>query len=356
MSKYANSRRQYPDPVQNAAVFLSWLEEELTTGCYDMVLPVAESTVRIVTENQARFEPHAVVPFLPHEQLLVGLDKAQTIRAARAASIPHPKTLFLEEPAYDRTVQELGTPIVVKARQGSSRSGVYVCSDRLEYETAFETARTDSGPPLVQEYVPNGGERGVYVVYGCDGSLLGQTVQRRLRSSHDDGGASTYRETVDDPELCRVAERLLEQQEWRGVAMVEFRIDARTGEAKLMEVNPRLWGSLALTVRAGVDVPYLLYRTACFGDAEPVRGYQTGVRMRWLLGDVARVARSGDRFGAIQAFVVDTASTTGYDVLAFDDRLPAIGQVEMAGRGFLSQIGRRLPVAIRGRRPETKLR
>ncbi len=347
MSKYAAEERQYPSPQRDRDGFLAWLETELREGDYRMVLPVAEATVRPVSEAQERFEPYAVVPLLPYERLLVALDKSKTIRVAKTAGIAHPKTLFLDSPAYDRAVEELGRPLVVKARQGSSRAGVFVCRDQATFEEAFEAAHTPSGAPLVQEYVPDGGERGVYTVYGCDGALLGLTIQHRLRSSHDDGGASTYRETVDDPELQRTARQLLEELEWRGAAMVEFRVDARTGEPKLMEINPRLWGSLALTVEAGVDVPYLLYRTACFGDAEPTLTYDAGVRMRWLLGDVMRVTKTRDRRRVMTEFLSDSADRTGYDVLSLDDPLPFFGSVEAVLRSAYSRAEETLPVAMR---------
>ncbi|WP_117595694.1 carboxylate--amine ligase [Haloprofundus halophilus] len=347
LSKYAAEARRYPSPQQHREEFLAWLEAELREGDYRMVLPVAEATVRPVSEAQERLEPYAVVPLLPYERLLVALDKSRTIRAAQAAGVAHPKTLFLDSPAYDRAVEELGRPLVVKARQGSSRAGVYVCENRATFEEAFEAAYTPAGAPLVQEYVPDGGERGVYTVYGCDGALLGLTIQHRLRSSHDDGGASTYRETVDDPKLQQTARRLLDHLEWRGVAMVEFRVDARTGEPKLMEINPRLWGSLALTVEAGVDVPHLLYRTACFGDAEPTLTYDAGVRMRWLLGDVMRLRKTDDRWRVMTEFVSDSTDRTGYDVLSFDDPLPFFGSVETVLRDAYSQASGVLPVSIR---------
>ena len=58
------------------------------------------------------------------------------------------------------------------------------------------------------------------------------------------------------------AERLLTALKWHGVAMVEFKMDAR-GQYWLMEINPRLWGSLALSIDAGVDFPAGLLQIAC---------------------------------------------------------------------------------------------
>jgi predicted ATP-grasp superfamily ATP-dependent carboligase len=48
-----------------------------------------------------------------------------------------------------------------------------------------------------------------------------------------------------------------------GVAMVEFKLDRRKGNAaKLIDVNGRFWGSLQLAILSGVDFPYYLYQLA----------------------------------------------------------------------------------------------
>lgn len=39
--------------------------------------------------------------------------------------------------------------------------------------------------------------------------------------------------------------------------MVEWKVDLRDGRPKLMEINPRFWGSLELAVRSGVNFPSL---------------------------------------------------------------------------------------------------
>src|SRR5262249_54023142 len=47
------------------------------------------------------------------------------------------------------------------------------------------------------------------------------------------------------------------------------------------------WGSLQLAIDAGVDFPYLLYQLATGQPIQvPINGYRSGVKSRWLLGDL----------------------------------------------------------------------
>ena len=68
--------------------------------------------------------------------------------------------------------------------------------------------------------------------------------------------------------------------------MVEYKVEPETGQAWLMEINGRFWGSLQLAVDAGVDFPALLLQCSR-GEprGDPVTG-RPGVRTRWLMGDV----------------------------------------------------------------------
>lgn len=95
-----------------------------------------------------------------------------------------------------------------------------------------------------------------------------------------------YRKSAElDAKVQETAEAVLKAFEWHGVAMVEFKEDARTGELYLMEVNGRFWGSLQLAIDAGVDFPKIL--AECFTNGVPLtpQPYRVGVRSRWLWGD-----------------------------------------------------------------------
>ncbi|MGH7279795.1 MAG: ATP-grasp domain-containing protein, partial [Candidatus Rokuibacteriota bacterium] len=89
-----------------------------------------------------------------------------------------------------------------------------------------------------------------------------------------------------------LALRLLEALRWRGVAMVEFRRDRRTREYRLLEINPRFWGSLPLALHCGLDFPVYQAQLALGRAPSPPPSYPVGRKMRFLLPDLATVARS----------------------------------------------------------------
>jgi predicted ATP-grasp superfamily ATP-dependent carboligase len=130
-----------------------------------------------------------------------------------------------------------------------------------------------------------------------NGETIAAMAHRRIREKPPSGGVSVMRETIPVPaELLYRSEQLLDVYDWSGVAMVEFKLDAATGRAYLMEINGRFWGSLQLAIDAGVDFPRLLVEAALGAATVRVAGYRS-VRSRWWWGEVdhllARWTRNG---------------------------------------------------------------
>jgi len=110
---------------------------------------------------------------------------------------------------------------------------------------------------------------------------------------------------------------------WSGVGMVEFRIDERDGSLKLMEVNPRFWGSLQLSILSGVDFPYMLYRLFMDGDVEPILDYKEEVYCRWLLpGDILWFLNAPNKLKNLNKFL---RWDTQDDIISREDIGPTFG-------------------------------
>ena len=138
-----------------------------------------------------------------------------------------------------------------------------------------------------------------------------------------------------DPKLRRAGQAILSELGWHGVAMVEFRIRADNTPV-FLEINPRFWNSLALSIYAGVDFPVLLARMAEYGDIEAHSGYHVGVRCRWLLGDFRHLievwrgvpagypARIPGRLSTLLSFLMPVPGTF-HDNFMLQDPLPEVG-------------------------------
>jgi predicted ATP-grasp superfamily ATP-dependent carboligase len=120
-----------------------------------------------------------------------------------------------------------------------------------------------------------------------DGELVATFAHRRLREKPPSGGVSVYRESiVVEQSLVDRSLALLEKLGWRGVAMIEFKIDEATGTPFIMEINGRFWGSLQLAIDAGVDFPSLLLARARGEQVFAPSTYKVGIRSRWEWGGI----------------------------------------------------------------------
>jgi predicted ATP-grasp superfamily ATP-dependent carboligase len=107
--------------------------------------------------------------------------------------------------------------------------------------------------------------------------------------------------------------------------MVEFKVDSRDGRPKLLEVNPRFWGSLHHAIVCGVDFPFLVCRLALDGDVARVPGYRVGVRSRSVLhGELLHFLRNPERF-RLRPALYDCSVAD--DVLSTEDPLPTLGRI-----------------------------
>ena len=297
-SRYAKQHLTYS--FTSAHQLPQWLLSTCTSHHIDIVITPEEATSLVVAQQQTRFTERGICPTnLPLGTLEIAMDKAQTVRVARDLGIPIPPTRCLShiDDAL-KAADELGYPIVVKPRFSRYWTGnEFIASDGVGYATAdsqllalMRTLDPRLPPPLLQKFIPGTG-CGVCLLLDQDGTLCAEFAHERLRDYRPTGSGSVLRRSVAvDSRLRDLSLRLLRHIGAYGVAMVEFRVDSRTGEAYLMEVNGRFWGSLQLAIDAGVNFPALLVDLAL---RKPVKmpAYQENVVLRWWIGDLVRTLR-----------------------------------------------------------------
>ena len=337
MTRFSRAMRahfRHPNFELDPEGFIEALESAIEYYKPEVYLP-SEEEILVVARNADRLRRLGTLLPIDHIDNLDLLDnKRRLTELAATLGIPTPLTVA---PATSEDVvsfaQRAGKLIVLKVVRSSGARGVFfIPADGLlgAVEKLVGQGRLQYGDFILQSFVEGIGY-GVSLLL-CNGEVRAKFTHRRIREKWHTGGPSTVRISDTHEMLEDYAVRLLKAVGFHGVAMVEFRDNAETGEAWLLEVNPRFWGSLGLAIAAGVDFPYLLYRMARDGDVEPVNAYRKGLTAKWLLGDWLSFA---DHLKAGRWKKLRQSSglkTDLYDDFYWDDPLPFLAELVLYAR------------------------
>lgn len=327
-SKYCGASWIYPPPEKEPEQFIEWLLTKARGRAFDILYAIDERTLDVLTRYHEEISRYVSFPAVDYAIYMKARDKWNTLSLAQSLGIPCPRSWGFDDlDNLPGVVEHLTFPAVIKPRISSGSRGLVYLRSPNDFVAACKRIHQAYGGFIIQECLPAGGDTlGVEVLMHADGQPRATFAHRRLREYPVAGGPSTLRESFECPGLIELGVRLLQAMGWVGLAMVEFKVDPRDGIPKLMEVNPKFWGSIALPIATGVDFPYLLYRLATEGDIEPVTSYEPGVRCRWLLpGDLLHFIHNPDRFRMNPSFFKFWDQNLHYDLISKDDPGPLWG-------------------------------
>lgn len=134
-------------------------------------------------------------------------------------------------------------PIIKKPSLGSGAKGIVY----IENEKELSNCRIDFKKDFVQERLPNPKniQAGFYL---CEqGKVLSFYSHKRIRTYPEIGGVTVYSKSEYNQEIKTLGAKVVKELNWSGFVMIEFLFDDRDGLYKLIEINPRLWGSIMLS-------------------------------------------------------------------------------------------------------------
>lgn len=269
--------------------FAAWLRALDAREGYRLIVPTSDDSLLGVAELGADDDLRRRAAIPSDRSLQAAMDKQATWELARAVGVEVPANVLHRRGQVPAPAVSL--PSVLKPQSSMNRTAA---GDRkLFVEIARgESERSDMLARMLrlsnvqeQDYVAGTGI-GVECLY-AHGALAWAFVHERLHEYPLTGGGSSYRKSVAlDARLAGPAIAMLDRLAWHGVAMVEFKRTA-DGRLVLMEINPRLWGSLALAIDCGVDFPLGLLALADGRALPPQPSYRIGHRTRHLEADLA---------------------------------------------------------------------
>ena len=252
-----------------------------------MLIPTDDYTVGLVSNHHGALTSTYRVTVPPWEKLRWACDKRLLHQLAEKLQVHQPWTMC---PSNREELAEIDCPYPAILKPASRlKPGTlaipkaWLVEDRQSLMKRYDeaSALVSPGNLIIQEVVPGGGEAQFSYAALCqDGHSLASVVARRTRQfPRDFGQLSTFVETIDEPGVVEPAERLLAAIKFSGLVEVEFKKDPRSGQFKVLDINPRVWGWHTLSKRAGVDFPYLLWLLV---RGEPVPATRGRAGERWV--------------------------------------------------------------------------
>ena len=292
------------DSEENRLQYLIDLGKKL--GEKAVLYPVRDDDVLLCSRARAELGKYYlyVMPDGTAVKKLLTKDGLQDV--AQACQVPTPRTFQPREEAELRALSgRLPYPVILKPafstswlredivsmlREGplSNPPKVALCRDHEELMQTYRRIAVYDSRMIVQEVIPGKDERLLYCCFYLDrqSQPLAVFAGRKLRVLPVGFGSATYVRSIHDKELEAVSLKLLSETKYQGLGGVEFKQDSRDDRYKLIEFNVRfgMWDSLS--IRCGIDIPYIAY---CDAQGLPVpaqREYREGVLWVDLQRDV----------------------------------------------------------------------
>jgi len=228
-----------------------------------ILMPADDASAAFVAESAGElakwFLFPRVAPDLPRRMA----NKRDLYHLCQRLGIPCPHTEF---PSSFEEAREFAAraafPVVVKAADSrrlpkGARSTAIARSAR-ELLNLYQQAEIPENPNLLfQEYIPHSCSED-WIFHGYFNALSDRGISftgRKLRSYPPFAGITTLGVAAANETVQRQAEKLLRSVEYSGIMDIDYRLDGRDGQYKLLDFNPRIGANFRMFEQeSGLDV------------------------------------------------------------------------------------------------------
>ena len=269
LSKYCRYRYKWPrNESEQTGVLLDLAKSAGLSGW--SLFPTGDETAAFISANHEKLRSAFVLTTPPWAIFRWAYDKLLTYELADLVNVPHPATV-VPRGRGELNRREWAFPLILKPSNKHrlsrfTRDKAWIVRNQEEMFVRYDDACRMLEPEfiMVQELIPELPNSEVsYAALVSDGAPIASLVARRTRQHPIDfGSSSSFVQTIDEPEVEHLAEKLLGAMRYSGLVEIEFKRDARDSRLKLLDINARVWGWHTLGARAGLDFSYLAWRHA----------------------------------------------------------------------------------------------
>ena len=289
--RYSRHCRWVPlsDDHDVQTVWLDWLTGDgLKAFRGAVVLPCNDDGLELIARHRGLLKNDYVLIEANDEVLLAMLDKAQTYALAEKIGAPMPMSCSVRNREELLAILDAITyPCALKPRHSHMFQKhfpgikLFVARDRHEMMRCYQQVSPHKLEMLVTEIIPGGEDQycSYYSYIDEQGRPCFNFTKRKLRQYPNGFGLGTYHVTDWNPEVAEAGLRFFQGVGLRGLGNVEFKRDARDGQLKLIECNPRFTMVNELLRLSGLDVSLFVYNRLIGRPLPPMNEYRRGVHV-----------------------------------------------------------------------------
>ena len=244
-----------------------WLENILEiskNNDIDIVIPSTDEGFSLIVKNQTIFYKNNLnIPHLPNEETYEQTrDKWLFYRFLIENDLPTESALLLGEKdnlqVDINALKNFTYPSLIKPASERGGFGITYLDSFNKFNATWGKI-TQNGYPgkyYMQGYIP--GFDISMAVYCRNGIIYEYAIHKSYSATENYFGPQRIMEFIDDKNLVSIAEKCLKELEWNGIACIDFRIDSRDNNPKIIELNPRFGQALLGWYSAGINFPLVL--------------------------------------------------------------------------------------------------
>ena len=296
-SKYCRRRflwDLHAAPVEESVRFLREVGRNLCSR--SVLIPTSDIGAMFVADHADRLVDRFIFPS-PDASLVRSLcSKKEMYQLARKWNVPAPETAFPQSrDEVLKYVEVVRFPVLLKPiysqRPGRAVQPMVIVRTVRELLERYDAIEDPSLPNLMlQEYIP-GGDDATWTFNGYfdrQGECRVSFTGRKLRNFPPYFGQASLGICVRNDEVEQTTLRFMRAIGYEGALDLGYRYDARDGQYKINDVNPRVGAMFRLFVgENGIDVARALYQDMTGQAIVPARAPEG---RKWIVEDTDLVS------------------------------------------------------------------
>lgn len=252
-----------------------------------VVFPSDDASLWVVAKNKQSLSAYHSLACPDWELVELVVDKKRTYELAAQNDIPSPKTMVpADESEVKSFCESIGYPCLIKPclshRYYDHFKKKMTRVENLQQAlAAYREAAALDVEVMVQELIPGGDTLGVnYNSFVSADSAPVEFIAEKVRLSPPGFGVPRVVRSKWIPAVAEAGQKTIRTFAYQGYSCTEFKRDPRDGTFKLMELNGRHNRSSLLSLRCGINFPFIEYQSHVNGVC--LQQVQSDVEYLWI--------------------------------------------------------------------------